>query len=62
MNSIRSFCLPFLLLVTPLTLGGCAAAEQDADNVANTAAQGLEGKGRLYTEKVMKDQVGNDFQ
>ena len=54
--------MPFLLLVTPLTLGGCAAAEQDADNVANTAAQGLEGKGRLYTEKVMKDQVGNDFQ
>jgi hypothetical protein len=34
----------------------------DMDDVANTAVQGLEGKGHLYTEKVMKDQIGNDFQ
>ena len=48
--------------VPAVVLGGCAPAEMDADSIANTAVQGLEGKGHLYTEKVMKDDIGNDFQ
>jgi hypothetical protein len=51
-----------LLLLTALLLGGCATAQEGADQVANTAVQGLEGKGHIYTEKVMKDDMGNDFQ
>ena len=53
---------PALLLVLLPLLNGCAPAEQDADQIANTAVQGLEGKGHLYNEKVMKDDMGNDFQ
>lgn len=54
--------LTLLLLTLLLALGGCATAESDMDDVANTTVQGLEGKGHLYTEKVMNDQMGNDFQ
>ncbi len=47
-------------------LTGCATAESDADDIADNAIQGLEGKGHLYNEKVMKGdmggQLGNDFQ
>jgi hypothetical protein len=56
----RLFLMPALIPVL-LLLGGCAPAEQDADQIANTAVQGLEGKGHLYNEKVMKDDMGNDF-
>ena len=59
----KSLSLPTaLLLFFTLNLVGCATAEQGADQIANTAVQGLEGKGHLYTEKVMKDDMGNDFQ
>jgi hypothetical protein len=58
----RLFLPTALLLLTMVFLSGCATAEQGADQVANTAVQGLEGKGHLYTEKVMKDDMGNDFQ
>ena len=62
MNPIHRFFLLACLLIPLLALTGCATAEQDADDVADTAIKGLEGKGHLYTEKVMKDQIGNDFQ
>lgn len=48
-----------------LCLTGCATAEMDADDVANNVVQGVEGKGHLYNEKVMKGDMGafgNDFQ
>jgi hypothetical protein len=54
--------LTLLLLPMLLLLGGCATAEQDADDAADNLAQGLEGGGHLYNEKVMKKQIGNDFQ
>jgi hypothetical protein len=50
-----------LLFIPLILLSGCAAAEQDAEGVESTAVQGLTGKGHLYTEKVMKDDLGNDF-
>ncbi len=62
MKLLRRIFLPSIALIPLLALGGCASAEMDMDDVANTAVQGLEGKGHLYTEKVMKDQIGNDFQ
>ena len=47
----KSLFLPTaLLLFFTLTLVGCATAEQGAGQIANTAVQGLEGKGHLYTE------------
>lgn len=65
MNPIRTFLLPACLLVSLLGLSGCATTETDVDDVANNAVQGLEGKGHLYNEKVMKGDMGafgNDFQ
>lgn len=65
MNLIRAFSLMACLLLALLGLSGCATAEMDADDVANNAVQGLEGKGHLYNEKVMKGDMGafgNDFQ
>lgn len=65
MNSTRALLLLACLLVPLLGLTGCATAEMDADDVANNAVQGLEGKGQLYNEKVMKGSYGafgNDFQ
>ncbi len=62
MNPIRNVLFLASLLIPLLGITGCAPAEQDADDVANTAIQGLEGRGRLSTEKVMKDQIGNEFQ
>lgn len=65
MNPLR---IPFLLglfLIFPFCLTGCATAEMDADDVANNVVQGVEGKGHLYNEKVMKGDMGafgNDFQ
>ena len=66
MNFFRIFLAASLLLIPSLCLTGCATAESDMDDVADTAIQGLEGKGHLYNEKVMKGdmggQLGNDFQ
>lgn len=61
---LRLFFL-LVLLIPLLALAGCATTEQDADDVANNVVQGLEGKGQLYNEKVMKGDMGafgNDFQ
>jgi hypothetical protein len=61
---LRHF-LPLVLLIPLLALMGCATTEQDADDVANNVVKGLEGKGQLYNEKVMKGDMGafgNDFQ
>lgn len=65
MNTLRAFLILICLLVSLLGLTGCATAEMDVDDVANNAVQGLEGKGHLYNEKVMKGDMGafgNDFQ
>ena len=61
---LRLFFL-VVLLIPLLALTGCATTEQDADDVANNVVKGLEGKGQLYMEKVMKGDMGafgNDFQ
>lgn len=66
MNPFRILLVAFLIGLPLFCLTGCATAESDADDVADTAIQGLEGKGHLYNEKVMKGdmggQLGNDFQ
>jgi predicted small secreted protein len=66
MNPFRILLTSLLLVLPALCLTGCATAESDADDIADTAIQGLEGKGHLYNEKVMKGdmggQLGNDFQ
>lgn len=66
MNLLRILLTALLLVLPALCLTGCATAETDADDVADNAIQGLEGKGHLYNEKVMKGdmggQLGNDFQ
>lgn len=65
MNPIRAFSLLACLLISLLGLSGCATAEMDADDVANNVVEGVEGKGHLYNEKVMKGDMGafgNDFQ
>jgi len=53
-------------MIPAFCLTGCATAESDVDDVAGTAVKGLEGKGQLYNENVMKGdmggQFGNDFQ
>jgi predicted small secreted protein len=65
-NPLRILLTALLLVLPALCLTGCATAETDADDVADNAIQGLEGKGHLYNEKVMKGdmggQLGNDFQ
>jgi len=65
-NLLRILLTALLLVLPALCLTGCATAETDADDVADNAIQGLEGKGHLYNEKVMKGdmggQLGNDFQ
>jgi predicted small secreted protein len=65
-NPLRILITALLLVLPALCLTGCATAESDADDVADNAIQGLEGKGHLYNEKVMKGdmggQLGNDFQ
>jgi predicted small secreted protein len=65
-NLLRIIFVSFLLLLPAFCLTGCATAESDADDIADNAIQGLEGKGHLYNEKVMKGdmggQFGNDFQ
>lgn len=65
MNTLRAFLILICLLVSLLGLTGCATAEMDVDDVANNAVLGLEGKGHLYNEQVMKGDMGafgNDFQ
>ena len=65
MNPLRHLFLLGCLLIPLLGLTGCATAEMDADDVANTAVQGLSGQGHLYNEKVQKSSYGsfgNDFQ
>lgn len=65
MKSFRSLPLLASLLIPLLVLTGCATTETDADDVANNVIQGVEGKGHLYNEKVMKGDMGafgNDFQ
>jgi len=57
--------LPLILLIPLLALTGCATTEHDADDVADNVVKGIEGKGHLYNEKVMKGDMGafgNDFQ
>jgi hypothetical protein len=61
---LRLFFL-LVLLIPLLALAGCATTEQDTDDVANNVVKGLECKGQLYNEKVMKGDMGafgNDFQ
>jgi hypothetical protein len=64
-NAFRILLALALLVIPSFCLTGCATAESDADDVADNAIQGLEGKGHLYNEKVMKGdfggQLGNDF-
>lgn len=66
MNILRILLASVLIVVPVSCLTGCATAESDVDDVADTAVKGLEGKGHLYNEKVMKGdmggQFGNDFQ
>ncbi|MEY2906625.1 MAG: hypothetical protein RLZZ408_1096 [Verrucomicrobiota bacterium] len=65
MKSLLRLFLFVVLLIPLLALAGCATTEQDADDVANNVVKGLEGKGQLYNEKVMKGDMGafgNDFQ
>jgi len=66
MNLFRMLIVSVFLVIPSLCLTGCATAETNVDDVADTAVQGLEGKGHLYNEKVMKGdmggQLGNDFQ
>ena len=66
MKLLRILLASVLIVIPVFCLTGCATAESDADDVADTAVQGLEGKGHLYNEKVMKGdmggQLGNDFQ
>jgi len=65
MNHFRLLIVLILLLIPSLSLTGCATAESDADDVADNAIQGLEGKGHLYNEKVEKSEygsLGTDFQ
>lgn len=60
---LSAFMIGLLLALPVLT--GCAAVGNGADAVADNLAQGLEGKGHLYNEKVMKGDMGafgNDFQ
>jgi len=55
----------FLIVLPVLGLTGCATAENDADDVADTAVKGLMGQGTLSKEQVMKGDMGafgNDFQ
>jgi hypothetical protein len=64
-KSLLRLFLFVVLLIPLLALAGCATTEQDADDVANNVVKGLEGKGQLYNEKVMKGDMGafgNDFQ
>lgn len=65
MKPLLRFFFLLVLLIPLLALTGCATTEQDADDVANNVVKGLEGKGQLYNEKVMKGDMGafgNDFQ
>ena len=66
MNPLRIPLILLVILMPVFCLTGCATAESDADDIADNAIQGLEGKGHLYNEKVMKGdmggQLGNDFQ
>ncbi len=66
MNPLRILLILLVILMPVFCLTGCATAESDADDIADNAIQGLEGKGHLYNEKVMKGdmggQLGNDFQ
>lgn len=65
MKTTRAHLLLACLLVSLLGISGCATTETDADDVANNVIQGVEGKGHLYNEKVMKGDMGafgNDFQ
>jgi len=65
-NPLRILLILLVILMPVFCLTGCATAESDADDIADNAIQGLEGKGHLYNEKVMKGdmggQLGNDFQ
>lgn len=65
MNPFRILLATALLLIHAFCLTGCATAESDADDIADNAIQGLEGKGHLYNEKVEKSDfgsLGTDFQ
>ena len=66
MNLLRILLASVLIMIPAFCLTGCATAESDVDDVAGTAVKGLEGKGQLYNENVMKGdmggQFGNDFQ
>ena len=66
MNRFRILIVSILLVIPLFSMTGCATAESDADDVADTAVQGLEGKGHLFNEKVMQSdmggQLGNEFQ
>lgn len=66
---MKAVLLPVLLagMLLPMALlTGCASVGQGADAVADNLTQGLEGKGHLYNERVMKGDMGgafgNDFQ
>ena len=65
MKSIPCLAILAILLLPILSLSGCATAENDVDDVADTAVKGLMGQGTLSNEKVMKGDMGafgNDFQ
>jgi len=65
MKPIPYLAILTILLLPFLILTGCATAENDADDVADTAVKGLMGQGTLSNEKVMKGDMGafgNDFQ
>jgi hypothetical protein len=67
MKTLKTFLVLTVVFAGLLFLGGCAAAEQDATDVGQTAVQGLSGQGQLSTEKVMQSDMGaggfgNDFQ
>jgi hypothetical protein len=51
-----------ILLLPVLALTGCATAEMDADDAADTAIKGLEGQGTLSTDKPTKDTFGSEYQ
>jgi hypothetical protein len=65
MKPIPFLAILAILLLPVLSLTGCATAENDVDDVADTAVKGLMGQGTLSDEKVMKGDMGafgNDFQ
>lgn len=62
MKPMQFILLLAVLLLPLLALSGCATAEEDSDDVANTAIKGLEGQGSLTTEKPTKDAFGSEYQ